>query len=609
MNRTVFLNVVIAGGLVGIIGGVCGRDSSDARIADSTDAALADVISDRWIEDSSSACSGSRGDATANGDAAGPKAGVQVLTQRNDIARSGLNLQEKVLNTENVRHATFGKLFSREVDDELYAQLLIVSGLDIPGKGTRNVVFAATVNNTVYAFDADDPAETEPLWQKSFLPPGSRPTRASDMPGACGGNYRDFSGNIGIVSTPVIDDETKTTYFVTRTFEGGQHIQRLHAIDIVDGSERENSPVVITAQVPGTGDGSVLGTITFDSLRQNQRAGLLLLNGVAYLAWAGHCDWSPYHGWIIGYDTRTLQQSVVYNVTPDGAAGGIWQSSQGLASDGTHIYAVTGNGTVGEASDPRSTRNRGESFLKLIRSGSTLEVLSWFTPYNYAYLEQNDLDLGSAALLLIPGTHLGVSGGKGGRLYVVDVNDMGGLSISGVSDDNLIQSFDVNAPQHIHGTLLYWNGPEGGRVFIWGEEDYLRSYPFLGESYAVGSYVLDTEGVELSTMKAPTDEGAQILMPGGFLALSADGDAPGSAILWASLPFTGNANQDMQPGILRAFDAVDITQELWNNREDEERDICGNFAKFAVPTIANGKVYLGSFSNQFCVYGLLDEGR
>jgi hypothetical protein len=531
---------------------------------------------------------------------------TQVLTQRNDIARSGLNLEETVLSTENVQHDRFGKLFTRQVDDELYAQLLIATNVAITGKGAHDVVIAATVNDSVYAFDANDPAQTQPLWFINLVPPGARPTQASDMTDACGGTYHDFSGNIGIVSTPVVDRQSDTVYVVTRTFEDGQQVHRLHALALADGSEQPNSPVVIGGAVPGTGDGSAGGTLAFEGLHHNQRAALLLLGGVIYIAWAGHCDWPPYHGWIMGYDAATLEQKILYSITPDGAAGGVWQSGQGLASDGTYVFAVSGNGTIGQPDDPTSTRNRGQSFLKLLPSGSTLSVESWFTPYNYQYLEQKDLDLGSAGLLLIPGTHLGVAGGKGGRLYVVDLDAMGGLSTSTDHDDNVIQSFDVNV-NHIHGTPLYWDGPDGGRVFVWGEEDYLKSYPFLGASYTPGTTVLDTDNMTHSTMTAPTGAGGVILMPGGFLSLSADAQRPGSAVLWASLPFSGDANSEVRPGILRAFDAGDVTHELWNNRDDDARDSCGDFAKFAVTTIANGKVYLGSFSNQFCVYGLLDQ--
>jgi hypothetical protein len=377
-------------------------------------------------------------------------------------------------------------------------------------------------------------------------------------------------------------------------------------VDITDGSERPNSPVVIAAQMSGIGEGSADGTLAFEPLKHNQRAGLLLLDGIVYMSWAGHCDWPPYHGWLMGYAAATLEQAVVWNVTPDGSGGGIWQSGQGLASDGTYIYAVSGNGTVGSEGDPSSTRNRGDSIMKLVRAGDTLEVVTWFTPYDWERLGANDLDLGSAGLLLIPGTHLGVSGGKGGTLYVVDTDNMGGLSASGSADDNIVQSFDLNEPNHLHGTPLYWNGPDGGRVFTWADEDHLKSFPFLGASYGIGSTALDVENVERSTMRAPSDEATLSLTPGGFLALSADGEVPGSAVLWASLPFSGNANNEVRPGILRAIDAADVSRELWNNRADEARDSCGDFAKFAVPTVANGKVYLGSFSKQFCVYGLLE---
>ena len=556
---------------------------------------------------------------------------TNVLTQRNDIARSGVNTQERVLHTRNVNQDTFGKLFSRAVDDELYAQLLIVSRLDMPGKGLRNVVFAATVSNSVYAFDADDPAESEPLWHINYTPQGGRPTRADDMYDACGGAYSDFSGNIGIVSTPVIDHDTTTMYFVTRTHEDGSAVQRFHAVDITDGRERENSPVVISASISGNGAGSVDGALVFEPLKHNQRASLLLLDGTVYIAWASHCDWGPFHGWLLGYNAATLLQEVVWNVTPDGAAGGIWQSGQGLSSVGTYIYAISGNGTVGEDGDRSSTRNRGQSILKLAREGNSLKVISWFTPYDWEVLEEFDWDLGSTGLLLIPGTRLGVAGGKGGKLYVVNVDDMGGLSSSGSEDDNIIQSFPLNAPSHLHSTPLYWDGPDGARVFTWAEKDYLKSFPITENSQESAAALLDMERVEVSRIRAPMpsrldkivchtrnvirviqrrvprncDEDIP-MMPGAFLALSSDGDTVDSAILWASMPFSGDANRGVRPGILRAFEAADVRQELWNSLDDGPRDDCGSFAKFASPTVANGKVYMGSFSRQLCVYGLLE---
>ncbi len=532
--------------------------------------------------------------------------GVDVPTQRNDIARSGLNLREKQLNTGNVRRDSFGKLFSRAVDDEIYAQLLVASGLEIPGKGVRNVVFAATVNNSIYAFDADNPDETEPLWHINYTPEGARPTRAADMTGACHGDYKDFSNNIGIVGTPVIDRAAGTMYFVARSVEDGHAVQRLHAVDITDGSERPNSPVAIAAAVPGTGRGNVNGMVVFDPLRENQRTALLLLNGVVYMTWAGHCDWPPYHGWVMGYDAARLKQAFVWNATPDGGGGGIWQSGQGLASDGTYIYAISANGWVDAERNTASTGSHSQAIMKLAPSGSTLDAITWFSPHDWQELTQKDIGLGSTGLLLVPGTHLGIAGSKGGMLYVVDTEKMGGVSKTG-ADDNIVQSFGLNQPNNLHGTPLFWKGPDGARVFAWANEDHLKSFPFH-ESYERGATVLDVANVQESTVSAPTDETPVTFTPGGFLTLSADGDTPGSAVLWASLPLSGNANQAVQPGILRAFDAADVGRELWNDRADAARDSCGDFAKFVVPTVANGKVYLGSFSNQFCVYGLLDQG-
>jgi hypothetical protein len=543
------------------------------------------------------------GGTTASGGSTPVGTAVNVFTQHNDIARSGHNLQETQLTPSNVKSPGFGKLFTRKVDDEIYTQPLYVNGVEIPGKGKHNVVYVATVNNTVYAFDADDAAQSEPLWSKNVTPAGARPPKNTDMTGAPCRPYVDFSGNIGIVGTPVIDQASQTMYFVARTVEAGKHIQRLHAVSILDGTPREKSPVVISASVSGTGRGNSGGKLNFDPLRQNQRSALLLLDGTVYIAWAGHCDWRPYHGWMLGYDAQSLAQNVVYNTTPDGDDGGIWQSGQGPSSDGTSIYVVTGNGTIGTASDNRSTRNRAHSFLKLSRQGASLNVDSWFTPYNYEYLNDEDLDLGSAGLTFVPGTRLAISGGKGGWLYVVDRDKMGGLANSTSADNNVVQTFAVNDPFHIHGSPLFWQGPKGGRLFIWAEEDYLKAYTYLGEKYAPGSKVFDVDNVEQSSVRAPSDIDNKKEMPGGILSLSANGMTASTAVLWASMQYSGDANNEVRPGILRAFDAENIKQELWNSRADGA-DSCGNYAKFAPATVANGRVYLSSFSKQLCVYGL-----
>src|SRR4029077_11826226 len=282
----------------------------------------------------------------------------------------------------------------------------------VPGKGTRNLVLVATVNDSGYAFDADDSSALAPYWQISFIGPDAVAPSAADMTEACGGDYKDFSGRVGIVSTPVIDAAAQTLYVVARTKEHGSNfLQRLHALDLRTGAERPHSPVVITASFPGHGDGNVQGVLSFDAQRGNQRAGLALVKGVVYIGWSSHCDWGPYHGWLMGYDAATMQQVAVYNATPEGGAGGIWMSGQAPAADAEgNLFLSIGNGSVGTSADPRDPINRGESLLKLSRHGSALRVADWFTPRHWQNLENTDNDFGSSGPLLIPGTRLAFSG-------------------------------------------------------------------------------------------------------------------------------------------------------------------------------------------------------
>src|SRR5664280_836596 len=245
--------------------------------------------------------------------AAAARADVAVLTQHNNLARTGANLEETVLNITTVNSNRFGLVFTRTVDDQVYAQPLVMTNVDIPGHGPHNVAYVATVNDSVYAFDADDPSAITPYWYVSFTNANAIPPRNTDMTGACTGNYIDFSGNMGIVSTPVIDPGSGTIYVLVRTKEfGAAFVQRLHALDIRTGAEMTNSPVTITATYTGNGDGSSANVLTFDPQKQNQRSALSLINGVLYFAWASHCDWGPYHGWVAGYDATTLQQVVLY---------------------------------------------------------------------------------------------------------------------------------------------------------------------------------------------------------------------------------------------------------------------------------------------------------
>jgi uncharacterized repeat protein (TIGR03806 family) len=524
------------------------------------------------------------------------RADVAVLTQHNNLAHTGANLEETILNTTNVNTNTFGLLYTRPVDDQIYAQPLVMTNVAIPGQGTHNLVIVATVNDSVYAFDADDPSVIAPYWTNSFAsPPNIVPPNHTDLSalGSCGGNYNDFSGNMGIVGTPVIDPVAGTMYVVARTKEyGTTFVQRLHALDIRTGQERPNSPVVITATYPGNGDGNVGGVITFDPVRQNQRSALSLVNGVIYITWASHCDLGPYHGWVIGYDATNLNQVVVYNNTPNGVDGGIWMSGEGISADTNgNLFLSVGNGSVGYNGNPRDTINRGESFLKLTRSGGTLNVASWFTPYNYQNLENGDIDLGSSGVLLIPGTSLAFSGGKQGVGYLVDRDNMGGLSYAN-ADTNILQSWSLTSDQ-LHGGMVWWDGPGFSCGYIWPASVYLQQYQF---NRTANQFILPA--FAQSPSSAP---GGQ---PGGILALTANGTNTGTGILWASVQLTGNANQSVRPGILHAYDAQNVNHELWNSEQISARDSVGNFAKFVAPTVANGKVYLATFSGQLNVYGL-----
>ncbi len=525
-------------------------------------------------------------------------ADVAVLTQHNDLARSGANLNERILNVHNVNANQFGLVFTRDVDDQIYAQPLIITHVSLGARGMHNLIIVATVNDSVYAFDADSAANAAPWWRDNFLDENTVAPNAADMTDACGGEYADFNGNIGIVSTPVIDPSTGTIYLLARTKEHGTNfVQRLHALDVRTGAERPRSPVRIAATYAGNGSGNVEGVITFDPKRGNQRAGLALVNGLVYIAWSSHCDWGPYHGWVMGFDAATLQQRVVYNTTPEGVNGGIWMSGQAPAADaqGNLILAV-GNGTVGADGDPTKVVNRGESLLKLTRDGGSLRVADWFTPSNWQDLENTDNDFGNSGVLLIPGTELAFSGTKEGKVYLVNRNHMNGLGHA-KSDTDAVQSFQVTSPGSSYGLFgapIWWDGPSGSYAYLWCKQDYLRQYQF---DPAAGKFRLPEYA------RGPGPDRAA--MPGGILSLSANGRKSGTGIVWASHPFKCDANHAVCPGILRAYDAENVGRELWNSDQAGGRDAVGSFAKFVPPTVANGRVYLATFSKRLNVYGLL----
>lgn len=490
------------------------------------------------------------------------EARVDVLTQHNNLDRTGANLRETVLTPAAVNVKHFGMLFKRVVDDQVYGQPLIATDVEIGG-GAHDVAYVTTVNNSVYAFDANDAGAKAPFWHVNF---GS-PAGVHDWNFGCA----DINGNFGIVGAPVIDRATDALYVVALTKAGGSYAQRLHSLDIRTGADLPASPVTIEAP-------------QFNPLMENQRAALALANGQVYVAYSSHCDKEPYHGFIFGYDAKTLRQTAAFNVTPTSEGGSIWQSGQAPAVDREgNIYVVTANGAYD------GVENFGQSFLKL---SPQLRLEDWFTPTDHAYLDSIDADIDSSGAMLAPGSDDVIDGGKQGLLYVVNRDHMGHLG-----NERAVQRFQATG-SHLH-SIVYWNSAENGpMLYLWGQRDHLRVYKFDGEKLNPTPFA----------MRPEQNHGH----PGAMLSLSANGSRSG--ILWAAIHSTGDSWHESRPGILHAYAADDVMRELWNSYQDRPRDDCGNYSKMAPPSVANGKVYLASFgtknigSGQLCIYGLLPDG-
>jgi len=512
---------------------------------------------------------------------------VNVLTQHNDVARTGSNATETILNTNNVAPFSFGKLFDYAVTGHVYAQPLYVSGLNIPGKGIRNVLFIATMHNDLYAFDADDSlSSTNLLWHMNLGP--SVPLPDANIGKACG-TYNDIQIEIGILSTPFIDLGTHTIYLVAKTRENGQYIDRIHALDIITGNEKNGSPRMIQGSVAGAGVGGTNGVIPFVSENENQRSALVLSNGIVYVCYAGYCDTPQYHGWIFGYDSNDLSQKIIFNTTPNGDEGGIWMSGQGPAIDANgDLYVIAGNG----AFDP-SAKNFGDCFLRLRPNGNTFDVVDYFAPYNQQYLDHADLDFGSDGPLLIPGSNLATCSGKDGVVYLLNRNNLGTFDSTKNNCDQSFKTFNG----HLHGSTVFFSDQTGtGMTYWWSEYDRLKTFKLQNGLFDQAPAALGPQ--------APNQG-----MPGGMLSISSNVNTPGSAILWATIPTQQDANHSTVDGMLRAFDADNIATELWNSEQLTTRDRLGKFAKFCSPTIANGKVYAATFSNNVVVYGVIQQGK
>jgi hypothetical protein len=495
-----------------------------------------------------------------------------MLTWHNDLARTGQNLQETVLTPANVNFKTFGKLFSFPVDGQIFAQPLYVYNVAIPGKGTYNVIYVVTENDSVYAFDADGMI-TSALWYDSFINPskGITPIPCADT----GAHPCPFASVIGITGTPVIDSSSGTLYLVAATKENGKYVNRLHALDITTGAEKFGGPVQIAASVQGTGAGNNHGVVSFDAHHELQRPGLLLLNGVVYIGWASFGDVAPFHGWVLGYGATSLAPAGVFNSTPNGSDGGVWQSGGAPSADAAgNIYLLTGNGTF---DINKGGSDWGDTFLKF---DASLSVTDYFTPYDQWKLARNDLDLGSGAGMLLPPQQGKfpdemVSAGKEGLIYVVNRSNMGRFNNQ---KNNVIQT--------VRGSVNgYWSSPAywNNSVYFSGQSDFLSQY-------SVTNGLLSNSPVSQAPTKFPATP-----------SISANGSSNG--IVW-SIARPVKPNNEVLPAVLYACDATKISRELYNSRQAGQRDLLGLGIRFSVPTIMNGKVYVGTYT-ELDVLGLL----
>jgi uncharacterized protein (TIGR03437 family) len=501
--------------------------------------------------------------------AAGLASAQNVLTANYDNARTSANLNETILTPSALKGASFGKLFALPVDGQIYAQPLYLGGVVMPGPATHNVVYVATAHNSVYAFDADVPGP--PLWTVNLGPSVPSNVYQSDE-----GVFTDILPEIGITGTPVIDPSTGTLYVVAATYENGNFFYRLHALDTATGVERFGAPVEINAKVQGTGDSSVNGMVPFVAGQHLQRPGLLLVNGVVYVAFGSHGDYAPYHGWIYGFTASNVQQqAALFNATPNGTGGAFWQSGRGLAADNQgNIFAVSSNGDTDE------TSNFSDNVLRL--NASNLAVMDWFAPFNVQYLNDNDEDLGACGAMLIPGTNLLVAGGKQGYMYLMSTQNMGGMT---PGNGQILQSFNAVDSGGVFNIAL-WNRSDGPLLYVHGINAPVVSYRLKNNSFSRGSQGL-----------------VQYDVPFQGMTISANGSHAGSGILWMT---TADSWPLPAAGTLHAYIADNLSTELWNS-STSSADSLGVFNKFTNPTVANGKVYAPSGSNQLVVYGLTSK--
>lgn len=511
--------------------------------------------------------------------AIGLAAQTAVWTYHNNNARTGANTTETILTPGNVNAQQFGLLERVPVDGDVYAEPLYVPGVQLSNGQTRNLVFVATENDSVYAFDAQgalDGAGTTPVWVDHFTDPSQGIVPQSSE----GVNCWDLTPDIGITGTPVIDLTTGTLYVVAETMENGQPVQRLHALDLATGAEKFGGPVVISAAVAGTGSASAKGQISFDPLRQFQRAGLLLNQGLVYVAWGSHCDVQPFHGWLMAFSAATLQLAAATVTTPNEAEGGIWGGAP-AADDAGAVYVASGNGGF----DP-VTSDLGESVIRLNYQNGQLAAADYFSPYDQDSLSAANKDLSSQGVVLLPpmsgeAAPEAVAGDKAGDLYVLNRNDLGGY-IAGSGPDKQILQEMPKVSAGVMGTPAYWNGYWYQLGTGDGGGDYLQAFTFSNGLLSA----------------APAYESSEYFhFPAGVPVVSADGNNEG--IVWL---VQADAWATRGPEVLHAYNAENL-QELYNSGQNASRDQAGPAVKFAAPTVADGQVFLPA-GGELDIYGL-----
>jgi uncharacterized protein (TIGR03437 family) len=484
---------------------------------------------------------------------------TSVVTYHDDNARTGRYLDETLLTPTRLKAGTFGQRFFLTVDGVVYAQPLYLSRVKIAGKGFHNVLFVATSHDSLYAFDADDESDSQPLWKISFLDGASGVTTVSQADVGC-----PVIPELGIAGTPVIDPASGTIYLITFTKESGnQFVYRLHAIDVTNGVERPGSPVEI--QPPG-----------FVALAHKQRTGLLLLNGFVYSSWSGHCDLGTYHGWVMAHDAATLQLAGVFNSSPGDSGASFWNGGAGPASDEQgNIYVVSANG---DPDGNQAAARYDESVLKLTPAPGLLAA-DQFSPFNKVLLDQDDLDLGSSGALVLPDeagspahSHLLFTSGKGGRIYLLDREALGGAQAG--SDSGALASLPVLTSHFTYGTAAYFNGT----IYLAPANSPMLAFPVAGAALA-------------STPSAQSPDSSNLL--GATPSISANGT--GAGIVW-----TINYNESDNGGKLLAHDAGDLSA-LFDSSAVQSDQLPG-YSEFAVPTVADGKVFAPSITG-VGVYG------